>query len=162
MTVEFPIRSAVEVALVALPRTRPIASPTGSGVVQSIHDILITKRLANTVYGGYWELPGGKVEPGEAVEAAAIREAHEELGINVAVVSVLAPIVHDYEHARVRLHTCVCTLLPESPPPRNLHVADHRWCPLDQLPEDEFLPANREVIRAVVRHLAAVHPGAKQ
>lgn len=119
------------------------------------HEILITKRLANTFYPGYWELPGGKLEPGEAPDAAAIREAFEELGVTMRVERVLEPIEHEYEHARVRLHTCVGALDRSSAEPKDIQVAAHRWCDLNALPWEEFLPANVRVIRAIARHLGA-------
>ncbi len=117
--------------------------------------LLITKRLANTFYPGYWELPGGKLDPGEAPAAAAVREAREELGVEVAVDAVLEPIEHVYDHARVRLFTCVGRLTPGSAAPRDLQVAAHAWCRLDDLPWEEFLPANVRVITALRRHLDA-------
>jgi len=42
---------------------------------------LMQKRAAGKAHGGLWEFPGGKVEPGEFVEIALIRELDEELGI---------------------------------------------------------------------------------
>ena len=46
--------------------------------------ILITQRLAKDTLGGYWEFPGGKVDPGEELRAALARELREELEIGRA------------------------------------------------------------------------------
>lgn len=67
---------------------------------------LLTSRPAGKVYAGYWEFPGGKLEPGESVEAALRRELHEELGITIAAAEPWRTTVVDYAHARVRLHFC--------------------------------------------------------
>ena len=67
---------------------------------------LLTSRPEGKVYAGYWEFPGGKLEPGESVEAALKRELHEELGITVDAVEPWKVEVVDYPHARVRLHFC--------------------------------------------------------
>ena len=152
------MKNVVEVALVALPRAAGFDTPTGGPPAHRSPHILITKRLPNTFYPGYWELPGGKIEPGESPEAAAVREAREELGIIVTVTATLPPIVHQYEHATVRLHTCICAMTPGSPAPADLQVAAHQWCPIDGLPWEEFLPANVHVVRALVRHFDARPP----
>src|SRR5690242_13315334 len=70
--------------------------------------LLICKRKADTVLGGYWEFPGGKCDPGESPAACACREVLEETGIEARSVKPLAIIEHDYPHARVRLHPFVC------------------------------------------------------
>jgi 8-oxo-dGTP diphosphatase len=67
---------------------------------------LLTSRPEGKPYAGYWEFPGGKLEPGESVQAALTRELHEELGIQVAASQPWKVEMMDYPHARVRLHFC--------------------------------------------------------
>ncbi|HEX5631951.1 MAG TPA: NUDIX domain-containing protein [Gemmatimonadales bacterium] len=67
---------------------------------------LLTSRPVGKVYAGYWEFPGGKLEPGESVEAALRRELHEELGITIGAAHPWKVELMDYPHARVRLHFC--------------------------------------------------------
>jgi 8-oxo-dGTP diphosphatase len=67
---------------------------------------LLTSRPEGKVCAGQWEFPGGKVEPGETVEAALRRELHEELGITIGAARPWHVTLHDYPHARVRLHFC--------------------------------------------------------
>lgn len=57
--------------------------------------ILITRRASNTVYGGYWELPGGKVENQESPEQAIQREIFEELNLNVLEMQWIANFKDD-------------------------------------------------------------------
>jgi 8-oxo-dGTP diphosphatase len=67
---------------------------------------LLTTRPPGKVYAGYWEFPGGKVEPGESIEQALRRELHEELGISIAAAQPWQVEMVDYPHALVRLHFC--------------------------------------------------------
>ncbi len=46
--------------------------------------VLMQQRPRASQHGGLWEFPGGKVEAGETPEAAAARELHEELGVEIA------------------------------------------------------------------------------
>ena len=67
---------------------------------------LLTSRPAGKVYQGYWEFPGGKVEPGESVEQALRRELREEIGLTIGVVHPWKIERVDYPHALVRLNFC--------------------------------------------------------
>lgn len=67
---------------------------------------LLTSRPEGKVYAGYWEFPGGKLEPGETVEQALRRELQEELGICIGPVESWKTQMVDYPHALVRLHFC--------------------------------------------------------
>jgi 8-oxo-dGTP diphosphatase len=66
--------------------------------------VLLAQRPAGKAYAGYWEFPGGKLEPGESPRAALDRELHEELGL---VVRRAAPWLVQrfvYPHAHVELN----------------------------------------------------------
>ncbi len=67
---------------------------------------LLTSRPEGKVYAGYWEFPGGKVEPGESIDQALRRELHEELGITIGAAEPWQVEVVNYPHALVRLHFC--------------------------------------------------------
>ncbi|MCC7268758.1 MAG: CoA pyrophosphatase [Caulobacteraceae bacterium] len=56
----------------------------------------LTRRAAGLrAHGGQWALPGGRCDPGETLEAAALRELHEELGLRLDEASVLG-VLDDY------------------------------------------------------------------
>lgn len=67
-------------------------------------EFLLAQRPEGKVYADYWEFPGGKVEPGETVRDALVRELHEELGIAVTACSPWLTRVFTYPHATVRLN----------------------------------------------------------
>jgi len=65
---------------------------------------LLTQRPAGKVYAGYWEFPGGKIEPGEPPARALARELHEELGIDIGRTYPWITRVFTYPHGTVRLN----------------------------------------------------------
>lgn len=67
-------------------------------------EFLLAQRPEGKVYAGYWEFPGGKVEPGESVRQALIRELQEELGITITACSPWLTRQFTYPHATVRLN----------------------------------------------------------
>jgi 8-oxo-dGTP diphosphatase len=67
---------------------------------------LLTSRPAGKVYEGFWEFPGGKLEPGETVSEALKRELREELGIEIVDAQPWRQETVDYPHALVRLNFC--------------------------------------------------------
>jgi len=63
--------------------TRPLLLVAAAALVDSSGRILLTQRPSHKQLGGLWEFPGGKVEAGEAPEAALVRELKEELDLTV-------------------------------------------------------------------------------
>jgi 8-oxo-dGTP diphosphatase len=88
---------------------RPVTEVAVGVLVQPDGRYLLAQRPAGKPYEGYWEFPGGKLEPGETVEAALVRELHEELGIDVEACHRWHTLEHDYPHAYVRLYFCKVT-----------------------------------------------------
>ena len=109
--------------------------------------ILIDKRRQNGLMGGLWEFPGGKIEPGETVEACIKREIQEELGIEVRVGDRLIVIDHVYSQFGVTLTVHHCQL--ESGEPQPLECDEIRWVSLDELDEYSFPQANIQIINAL-------------
>ncbi len=67
-------------------------------------EFLLAQRPAGKVYAGYWEFPGGKLEAGESVRDALVRELLEELGITVTACAPWLTRTFTYPHATVRLN----------------------------------------------------------
>lgn len=87
-------------------RTRVIADVAVGILVDGLGRFLLTTRPPGKAYEGFWEFPGGKLEPGESVEQALRRELQEEIGVTIAHAMVWKTSLVDYPHALVRLHFC--------------------------------------------------------
>ena len=68
------------------------------------NSFLLAQRPPDKIWAGYWEFPGGKVEPGETARDALVRELREELGIAVETAYPWITRVFTYPHATVRLN----------------------------------------------------------
>jgi 8-oxo-dGTP diphosphatase len=85
---------------------RQAVDVAGGVLIDAQGRFLLTSRPEGKVYAGFWEFPGGKLEPGESVEQALRRELHEELGITIGPAHPWQVEMVDYPHALVRLHFC--------------------------------------------------------
>jgi 8-oxo-dGTP diphosphatase len=109
-------------------------------------EVLICQRRPDQPLGSKWEFPGGKMEPGETAEEALRRELKEELDIDATISTQVAHIRHNYRSGGavdlqfflVKEYTGEVT---------NLIFQDVRWCPLRNLPEYDFVTADRNLVR---------------
>lgn len=109
--------------------------------------VLIDQRLPEGLLGGLWEFPGGKMEPGETAEAAALREAKEEVAMDVSVEAPLATVRHAYSHFRVTLHAFRCR--PVGGRARAVHCQAVKWVALGELDSYAFPKANHPILAAL-------------
>ena len=125
--------AVVDVAVAVLER------PDGS--------VLLARRPTGKVYAGYWEFPGGKVEPGESVRNALQREIREELCIEVSRASPWITRVFTYPHATVRLH--FFRIRAWRGEPLAIEHEGLAWQPPNAVTVEPMLPANGPVLSAL-------------
>lgn len=128
-----------------------------AAVVAEHGRVLVTQRKRGTHLAGAWELPGGKVEPGEDPREGLRRELREELGIDTVVGEIVDVTFHRYPEAdkAVLLLFFEATRTPASPDPRALDVAAFAWAGPDELDPHRFPPADASVLSKVIARLAA-------
>ena len=85
-----------------LPRRKVTRVAVGV-LIRADGGVLLADRPVGKPYAGYWEFPGGKIEPGEDAAAALARELHEELGIDIGPSVPWVTFEFDYPHAYVEL-----------------------------------------------------------
>ena len=109
--------------------------------------VLLGQRAPDTFYPGYWEFPGGKVEPGETPRDALIRELDEELGMRVDTAYPWITREHVYEHAHVSLHFFEVTAWRGE-----IHDRVHSalsWQQAGAMDVGPMLPANGPILKAL-------------
>ncbi len=92
----------------------------------------------------WWEFPGGKMEAGETLEEALVREIREELSAEISVDEFLCTVEYDYPKFHLTMHCFLCSLLADA-----LHLNEHeaaKWLEKDELGSVRWLPADLEVI----------------
>lgn len=125
----------------------------GAIVVDGKGNVLLTRRNQPELPGAHdkWEMPAGKVEFGELPSGTAVREVLEETGYQVRVdplrTSVKAMI---WEAAERDTHTILiayrAVVIGGERKVQGGKVSDVRWWPIDQLPLDNLLPLDDEMI----------------
>ena len=110
---------------------------------------LICQRPAHKARPLLWEFVGGKVEPGETLKEALIRECREELAITVSVKDIFMDVVHEYDDITVHL-TLFNASIAEGVP-RMLEHNDIRWISVRNIPEYDFCPADEEILERLKR-----------
>lgn len=109
-------------------------------------EILICQRRPDQPMGLQWEFPGGKLEPGESPEEALARELHEELGISAQIGRRVTHIRHNYRNGGA-VDLQFFAVREFEGEIENRIFAQLRWARLKDLPEYDFLPADRGLIR---------------
>ena len=119
------------------------------GVVRRNGRVLIARRPDHVHQGGLLEFPGGKVEPGESVQEALVRELQEETGLTVFA-SELRPVIsirHDYPDKSVFLDVWETDSSLGEPEGKEGQIV--QWCKLSELVDNAFPDANRPILRAL-------------
>ncbi len=117
--------------------------------------VLAARRTAPPSLAGGWELPGGKVDPGEIALDALDREVREELGVEITLGD---PVIGPHADGtwplgeQYRIHVWLAEVRAGVPAPLEDHD-EVRWLTLSELYAVPWLPADLPIVRAIAVHL---------
>lgn len=123
---------------------RPLVDVVCAIIQKPNGEFLLAQRPPGKVYEGYWEFPGGKVDPGETIAQATARELDEELGIIVEESYPWLTRRFSYPHAHVRLHFRRITRWRNAP--RSRENQAFAWQTISNLTVSPLLPANGPIL----------------
>jgi len=112
-------------------------------------EVLIAKRFASLTYGGLWEFPAGRVQPGESPEAALRRIAESKLGVKLAIEIGQPPFVQQRSRQIITFRYFLCHITAGQARP--IRYTEVRWVEPGQLCEYHFEPAARQVAEWLAR-----------
>jgi len=116
-----------------------------AAVIRDKDRVLVTRRSGGPLEG-FWEFPGGKLEPGESPEECLAREIKEELGLEVAVKEIFTVVYHEYDFGPILLLAYRCALVDGELRPSGEGVL---WASREDLCGLDFAPADRPVVKKI-------------
>ena len=118
------------------------------GIIYKDEKVFICRRKKEKPLGGYWEFPGGKVEPGESYENCLQRELLEELEMNVEVLDHFKTVLHSYDNFKIELISFRCNFTSSR---YALHDHDmYEWVAVKDLSKWKLAPADIPIADALI------------
>jgi len=111
-------------------------------------EVLIARRNKDASHlPGMWEFPGGKCEEDETPRACIMREAREEIGVEIEVIAEREIIEHEYSSRRVTIFPFDAAISKGAP--RAIECAEVFWISPSELRLENFPAANAQLIAAL-------------
>ncbi len=121
-------------------------------VVEHNDRFLVGMRANTDSLAGFHEFPGGKIENGESVAEAAVRECLEESGMRVQPVGLYLSTIHHYDHVSVELNFVACVVDDACSSGDPQHGFE--WIDRERLKQCRFPDGNMSVLLALAQNKA--------
>ena len=118
-----------------------------AALIREGRKFMIFQRPATKTRAFEWEFVGGKVEKGETLVQALIRECREEIGVTVRVGSIFAEVDHEYPD--ITIHLTLFNAEIAEGTPKKLEHNDIRSITPDEIPQYNFCPADKDILEKI-------------
>ncbi len=118
-----------------------------AALIRENDKFMIFQRPVTKTRAYQWEFVGGKVEAGETLEEALIRECREEIGVTVKVGDVFMEVDHEYPDITIHLTLFNAEIVEGVP--QKLEHNDIRSITPDEIPQYRFCPADDEILKKI-------------
>ena len=119
-----------------------------AALIRQGEKFMIFQRPENKTRAFQWEFVGGKVESGETLEEALIRECREEIGVTVDVGDIFMEVDHEYPD--ITIHLTLFNAEIREGTPQKLEHNDIRCITPNEIPQYRFCPADDEILKKII------------
>ncbi len=123
-----------------------------AGLITHNNRYLIAQRRLDKSLGGFWEFPGGKIEPGETCEQCLQREIKEEFDISVDVKDFVSEITHNYDTFQLHMSLYNATWDGQG----KIRICDHEqfaWVTLEEMKNYQWAAADIPFVESLTKNL---------
>ncbi|MCD6583943.1 MAG: (deoxy)nucleoside triphosphate pyrophosphohydrolase [Candidatus Omnitrophica bacterium] len=114
-----------------------------AGLIRRGKKVLICQRKKDDIFSLLWEFPGGKVEKGESLEEALIREIREELGVEIKVNRLVNAFYDENEKMRIKVYLFESRIVKGDPQP--LECQDVKIIDIEELDNFALAPVDKKI-----------------
>lgn len=118
-----------------------------AALIRQSDKFMIFQRPATKTRAYQWEFVGGKVEKGETLEEALIRECREEIGVTVKVGDIFMEVDHEYPD--ITIHLTLFNAEIAEGTPEMLEHNDIRCITPEEIPQYRFCPADDAILEKI-------------
>ncbi len=123
-------------------------------IVDENDRIFVARKKKGLPLEGYWEFPGGKIEPGETVEEAIERELLEEMNLAVEAGELVGESVYAYEKFNIRLIAHYAKVIGGE-----ICLTDHdsyEWVLAENINRYKMAPADKPLMKLIEKRNGSV------